>query len=68
MAFCGQFSVILILQRYRDIYSGHPPPGGEGIFVQIEKQGEFERKNLEGKRGEKKKYEKSDKTHVKIPL
>ena len=45
----------------RDIYSG-------GIFVQIEKQGRNWRRTSwkkEGKRGEKKKKEKSDNTHVK---
>ena len=43
------------------------PPGR--IFVQIEKQGRgLHEKKREGKRGQKKKKEKSDKTHVKIPL
>ena len=44
------------------------PPLRGGIFVQIEKQGRIWRRTSwkkEGKRGEE---EKSDKTHVKIPL
>ena len=47
-----------------DIYFGHSPPGGGGIFVQIEKQGKILRRTSwkkEGKRGEKKKKEQSDK-------
>ena len=41
-------------------------PLGGGNFVQIEKQGRIWKK--EGKKGDKKKKEKSDRTHVKIPL
>ena len=52
----------------RDIYSGNSPspPGGKKFFVQIEKQGRIWRGTWEKEKGGKK--EKSDKTHVKIPL
>ena len=47
-----------------------PRPGGGGIFVQFEKQGRIWRRTWkkERKRGKRRKKEKSDKTHVKIPL
>ena len=38
---------------------------GEGIFVRIEKQGRRTSWKRKGKGGERKKKEKSDKTHVK---
>ena len=48
--------VLYAVQEYMYLYSGHFP-------VQVEKQETSWKK--EGKRGEKKKKEKSDKTHVK---
>ena len=55
----------------RDIYSGHPPHHGMGeILSKLKNREEFEGglEKKEGKRGERRKKEKSDKTHVKIHL
>ena len=53
----------------RDIYSGPflPPPGGGRIFVKIKKNREDLKRGKE-KGGKEENKEKSDKTHVKIPL
>ena len=56
----------------RDIYSGHSLlPLGGGEFLSKLKKGKNLKEDLKKGRekgGEKKKKEKSDKTHVKIPL
>ena len=57
---------------YRDIYSGHPPPlgGGEFFLSKLKNREEFEGglEKRKGKGWKRRKKEKSDKTHVKIPL
>ena len=54
----------------RDIYSDQFPPPGGGDFCPNWKTGKNLKEDMkkEGKREGKKKKEKSDKTHVKIPL
>ena len=55
---------------HRDIYSGHfpPPPGGGGFLSKMKNREEFEGGLHEKGREKGGKKEKSDITHVKIPL
>ena len=62
---------IFQLIQIRDIYSAHPPPGGGEEFLSKLKNREEFGGGLEkrkGKGGKEENKEKSDKTHVKIPL
>ena len=60
---------LFILAQGYILWPFPPPRGGEEFLSKLKNREEFEGGLEKGKeRGEKKKKEKSDKTHVKIPL